>query len=112
MKRGNGCPRFKGPRMTIQFEWDERKAQSNLAKHGVRFADATLAFFDPFKIVVYDERHSLQEARFFVLGEMLNSKLVAVAYADIEGIIRIISARKASAKERRHYHEEKRRFFG
>jgi uncharacterized protein len=109
MERGNG-PAKTAAAVAIQFEWDERKAKSNLLNHGVSFPDVCAAFYDPVRITTYDDRFEEAEARYFLLGEMLNSTLVAVAYAERDGMIRIISARKAGAKERWRYHEEKRRF--
>lgn len=89
------------------FEWDDAKAAENLARHGVSFAAARLAFADIFAVVREDRRQKYGEARFILLG-MLEGRLLAVAYAVRGERTRIISARLAEPRERRRYHEENR----
>ena len=89
------------------FEWDSRKAAANLSKHGVPFAEAASVFADPEALDGPDLRHSAQEARFLRLGRSLAGRVLMVAYThrrsgDAEKI-RIISARRASRKERDAY---------
>lgn len=87
------------------FEWDPAKARDNLAKHGVSFEEAATAFGDPFAITIDDPEHSQDEDRFILLGETSRRMLVVVAHTDRDGRIRIVSARKATPRERRFYEE-------
>jgi len=81
------------------FEWDDAKAAENLARHGVSFAAARLAFADVFAVVREDRRQSYGEDRFILLG-MVEERLLAVAYAMRDERTRIISARIAEPRER------------
>lgn len=94
----------------VWFEWDEAKARSNERKHGVRFDDAILAFTDPFALVEQD-RVEEDELRWQTLGLVGGIVLLLVAHTvRIEGsdeVIRIISARKATRKERLRYDENR-----
>jgi hypothetical protein len=95
----------------VRFEWDEAKAKSNERKHGVRFDDAMLAFADPFALVEQD-RIEGGELRWQTLGLVGGVVLLLVAHT-VRGeaedeIIRIISARKASRKERERYDENRK----
>lgn len=85
-----------------QFEWDELKAMMNVAKHGVYFEDAARVFDDEFKIIQLDEKHSVNEARFQVIG-MVDDVLFVVCTERIEKI-RLISARRATNFERSLYY--------
>ena len=90
----------------IAFEWDEAKAESNLKKHGVSFEEAKSVFFDEFALQFYDVSHSqLEEDRFLMLGSSNESNVLLVCHCERSDgkIIRIISARKASRTERKHY---------
>ena len=94
--------------MNYNFEWDPRKAKDNLAKHKVSFQRAAAIFFDPFALSIFDDEHSLDEDRWITLGKDNNSVLIVVAHTfrkiDTNTFtIRIISARRATRKERRHY---------
>jgi uncharacterized DUF497 family protein len=94
----------------VWFEWDESKARSNERKHGVRFDDAMLVFADPFALVEQD-RIEGGELRWQTLGLVGGVALLLVAHT-VRGdaqdeIIRIISARKASRKERQRYDENR-----
>ena len=89
------------------FEWDPRKAEANAAKHGVSFDDAVTVFLDPDALDGPDLRHSKTELRFLRLGRTADGRLLIVAYTlrrsgDAE-TIRIISARRASRRERAAY---------
>jgi uncharacterized protein len=89
------------------FEWDDAKASGNLARHGVSFDAACLAFDDPFAVAREDRRQDYGEDRSLLLG-MVEGRLLAVTYT-LRGVrVRIISARLAEAQERRRYHEENR----
>ncbi len=89
------------------FEWDVRKAAANLRKHGVSFDEAATVFADPDALDGPDLAHSGHEVRFLRLGKSLVDRVLMVAYTirgsgDAE-TIRIISARRASRKERNAY---------
>ncbi len=87
----------------VTFVWNDRKAAANSNKHdGITLEQATAAFFDPFFKLVDAERQ--QEARDAVIGYDESGRLLFVVHIEIEGeIIRLISARKATAKERNIY---------
>lgn len=89
--------------MTIRFEWDPDKAKRNLAKHGVSFEDAATAFGDPLSLTIFDPDHSDDEDRFILVGSTGGGHLVVVAHVDRAGVVRIISARIATKRERRTY---------
>lgn len=91
--------------MAFTFEWDPRKAVANLRKHEVSFDEAATAFADPFGIVVDDPRHSTAEARVALLGHSESGRLLAVMFTERGDRIRLISARKATRREHRHYEE-------
>ena len=89
------------------FEWDPRKAEANAAKHGVTFDDAVTVFLDPEALDGPDLQHSSAESRFLRLGRSRSGRVLMVAYTfrrsgDAEAI-RIISARRASRRERAAY---------
>ena len=87
----------------IIFEWDEKKAEQNIRKHSVSFEEAATVFSDPFSITIYDPLHSKDEDRFVILGMSENNRLLVVIHTERGDKIRIISARKATKKERRQY---------
>ena len=87
----------------IIFEWDEKKADQNIRKHSVSFEEAATVFSDPFSITIYDPLHSKDEDRFVILGMSENNRLLVVIHTERGDKIRIISARKATKKERRQY---------
>jgi uncharacterized DUF497 family protein len=94
-----------------EFLWDPIKAQSNTHKHGVTFDEAAAVFLDAMALTVYDEPNSQDEERWFTLGFDGGGKLLAVAHTyEITGPadarIRIISARKATRRERYAYESE------
>jgi len=89
------------------FEWDPRKAEANAAKHGVSFDNAVTVFLDANALDGPDLQHSSAEARFRRLGQSADGRVLMVAYtlrrsADAE-TIRLISARRASRRERAAY---------
>ena len=79
----------------MNFEWDPEKEASNLAKHGVSFAEAATAFGDPLSLVIADPAHSEDETRWILLGLTFRGRLVVVSHADRGENIRLISARAA-----------------
>lgn len=90
---------------TLRFEWDDRKATPNLKKHGVSFDEAKSVFFDEQAKLIDDPDHSEDEDRFILLGmsRVLRMLLVCHCYRSEGNVIRIISARKAIAKESKSY---------
>ncbi|MBI1945078.1 MAG: BrnT family toxin [Deltaproteobacteria bacterium] len=91
----------------LRFEWDARKANANLRKHGVAFEEAQTAFFDDNALVMADPAHSTVEDRFVLLGATAASKLVVVChcYRGSNDVIRLISARCANRQEIATYRE-------
>lgn len=93
----------------MKFEWDEDKNSSNIQKHQVSFEEAKTVFDDPLHISKLDHRFSYFEERWITIGATENGKVLVVAnlFFDESGeeIIRIISARKASTKERDFYEQ-------
>ena len=89
----------------LRFEWDPRKAAENLRKHGVTFEEARSAFADERGLLLDDPQHSAEEERFILLGLSATLRLLVVAhcYRQRDGVIRIITARKATRTERRTY---------
>ena len=90
----------------MEYEWDPEKDRTNQAKHGVSFAEASTVFLDPLQVTVVDERHSIGEFRFRTIGYTVTNRLVIVAHTDRDDRVRIITAREASARERRQYEQE------
>ena len=88
----------------MTYQWDPNKAKSNLKKHGVSFADAVGVFEDENAITIQDEHAS--EERFITIGRDFLSRILVVVYTFRNIVIRIISARKATARERKLYEEQ------
>ncbi len=90
----------------MAFEWDEGKSQANLAKHGIDFHTAALAFDDPFALTLRDESHSDEENRFIMLAAIDTGAILFVVFTvRSQDVIRIISARAATKRERAIYEE-------
>jgi uncharacterized protein len=89
----------------VEFEWDPEKAEANRRKHGIEFVDAVIVFDDDRAITLVDEHPT--EDRYVTVGMDAQGRVLAVSYAVRGGSIRIISARKARARERAQY-EDKR----
>lgn len=85
----------------MDFEWDERKAAHNLAKHGVSFTEAASIFFDPLSLTFEDPDHSVDEDRFITIGLSDQGRLLIVAHAEHDDTLRIISARPTTPRERK-----------
>jgi uncharacterized DUF497 family protein len=85
------------------FEWDRHKADQNLIKHGVSFEEASTAFRDKMSITISDPLHSEDEDRFILLGYSEKNRLLVVVHTDRNNQIRIVSARRATKKERKNY---------
>ena len=92
--------------MAYSFEWDPKKAASNLSDHGVSFDEATTVFGDILAMNMPDPDHSEGERRFLVLGMSRASRLVVVSYAERPPRTWIISARQATGPERRKYEND------
>ena len=88
----------------MSYQWDPDKARSNLKKHGVSFADAVGVFEDENAITVQDEHE--REDRFSTIGRDFLSRILVVVYTFRDIVIRIISARKATAREKKLYEEQ------
>jgi uncharacterized DUF497 family protein len=88
----------------LEYEWDERKARQNIAKHGVPFDYAVRLFLDSQRLDAEDARRDYGEERRLTLGK-IEGRLYVVAYTVRGKMIRLISARKANQRERRNYHE-------
>ena len=91
--------------MPLDFQWDENKARTNLEKHGVSFEEATTVFADPLSLTIPDPAHSQAERRLIVLGRSFQRILLVVVHTERGDTIRIISARRASRRERKTYEE-------
>ncbi|MCY3722539.1 MAG: BrnT family toxin [Candidatus Poribacteria bacterium] len=89
----------------MEFEWDKNKAASNLSKHGVSFDEARTAFDDPLYIDFYDPDHSYDEHKYIIIGQSRQNNLLVIAYTERGNVIRLISARQATRKERETYEE-------
>jgi uncharacterized protein len=94
--------------VAVQFEWDPRKAASNLVKHGVSFEEAATVFGDVLGHIVADPRHSSEEERLVLLGLSWEKRLLAVMFVERGERIRIISARHSTRRERKDYEEDQR----
>ncbi len=87
----------------LHFEWNPRKERSNRRKHGVDFGEASTVFGDPLESTITDPDHSEGEHRFLSMGNSDRDRLLVVSFVERGGRIRILSARTATAGERRQY---------
>ena len=87
----------------MQFEWDRAKAVHNFAKHGVSFDEASTVFGDPLAGTIQDPRHSAGEDRLVTIGYSADGSLIVVVHVERDSRTRIISARRATRRERRRY---------
>lgn len=93
--------------ITYRFEWNESKARANEARHGVTFDEATTVFGDPYALHMYDGEHSWQEDRFIIIGVSERDRHLFVVYVErSEVTLRLISARRATLRERQDYEEK------
>lgn len=88
------------------FEWDPEKAEVNARKHGITFEEASTVFGDTLSLLMADTDHSFSEERYLVLGTSNQRRLLVVAFAERLPRTRLISARQATAGERRRYEEK------
>ncbi len=89
----------------MEFEWDDEKAEQNLAQHGVSFPQATIAFQDRFAVEFLDDSEDYGEERFKLIGSM-GDELLTVAFTERAERIRIISARRAMKDEKEYYNSQ------
>lgn len=92
--------------MPVEFEWDGDKAASNVTKHAVTFDEASTVFGDPLAVIFDDQEHSLDEIREIIIGHSILERLLLVSFTERgEDTVRIISARKATKRERKDYEQ-------
>jgi hypothetical protein len=87
----------------MQFEWDRGKGKRNLRKHGVSFDEGVTVFFDPLSATFDDPDHSIGEHRLITVGFSSQGRLLVVSHTERGNTIRIISARPATARERKRH---------
>ena len=89
----------------LEFAWDINKNKENIKKHKISFEEAKEVFYDDNAILFDDPDHSDYEERFLIIGRInnLNIYVVSHCYRENDGVIRIISARKATKNERETY---------
>ena len=89
----------------LRFVWDTRKSRANRSKHGISFEEAESAFLDENGKLYFDPDHSEAEDRFILLGMSFRLRVLVVChcYREARSVVRIISARKADAREREDY---------
>jgi len=90
----------------VNFEWDPAKARQNRRKHRVSFQEAATVFGDPLAVTYPDPDHSVSEQRFITVRTSGAGRVLMVAHLDRNENIRIISARKTTRRERKHYEEK------
>ena len=91
----------------FEFDWDERKATSNLAKHKVSFMEAATVFFDSLAVTYRDDEHGSGESRFLTFGMSDQQRILVVSHVESSLGIRIISARRVTREERKIYEESR-----
>jgi uncharacterized DUF497 family protein len=91
----------------VKFEWDRNKAAMNRSKHGVTFEEAETVFDDILYLDYFDPDHSHDEYRYIIIGQSSNDRLLVVSYSENLERVRLISARKATKKERKNYEKGK-----
>jgi uncharacterized DUF497 family protein len=89
----------------VIFTWDARKNATNIKKHGIEFRQAATAFYDPLSTTFPDDSHSAEEQRFVTIGASTRGSILVIAHTEEGDMIRIISARQATPRERRFYEE-------
>jgi len=87
----------------LLFKWDVKKAKINIEKHGISFKEASTAFEDDLSLTIDDPLHSRDEERSVLIGMSYNNRTLVVVHTERGDHIRIISARKATKKEREYY---------
>ncbi|MCF6240429.1 MAG: BrnT family toxin [Bacteroidales bacterium] len=90
----------------MDFEWDDKKNKINKEKHGIAFEDVIIAFEEEDMLVKEDTRKDYGEKRYIGIGK-ISDRVIVVVYTIRSSVIRLISARKASKKEKIIYYERK-----
>jgi uncharacterized protein len=85
------------------FEWDTSKAEENLLKHAVTFEEAVSVFANPLAVIFDDELHSEEEPREIIVGHSSQNRLLLICFVERKELVRLISARPATVKERKDY---------
>ncbi len=91
--------------MGLHFEWDDNKARLNLKNHAIGFDEAATVFTDPLARIFDDEIHSSEEDREIIIGHSSKGQLLLVCFTERGDVVRMISARKTTRKERSDYEE-------
>ena len=91
--------------MSLEFEWNAKKAEANQAIHGIDFEEALTVSRDPLARIFDDEEHSEDERREIIIGHSVKQRMILVCFTLHEGRIRLINARKATRLERKDYEE-------
>ena len=91
--------------MAGNFQWDPRKAASNLKRHDVSFHEAISVFSNPLARIFDDEGQESDERREIIIGHSARDRLLLVSFTERDNSVRIISARKATKNERKDYEE-------
>jgi uncharacterized DUF497 family protein len=89
----------------VQFEWDPEKAAANVKRRRISFNEAAGVLEDPLSTTFPDEAHSEEETRFLTIGASHRGRVLVVAHTERNDIIRIISARRATRREREFYEQ-------
>jgi uncharacterized protein len=89
----------------MEFEWDKSKATANLTKHDVSFEEAKTVFDNVLAVIFDDQAHSVGEKREIIIGHSRNNRLLLISFTERSNVIRIISARLATRREREDYEQ-------
>jgi hypothetical protein len=89
----------------MEFDWDAEKAALNLQNHRVSFDEAVTVFYDPLSATFDDPDHSEGERRLITIGYSSRGRLLLMVHSEQQGSIRVISARRATAHERKRHEE-------
>jgi uncharacterized DUF497 family protein len=87
----------------MRFEWDGDKAKANVKRHRVSFDEAVTVFYDPLAATFADPDHSDDESRFLTVGYSARGRLVVVSHVERGTATRLITARRATAHERKRH---------
>jgi len=93
----------------MDFEWNPQKAEINIKKHNISFEEASTVFMDALSTTFPDFEHSIQEARYLIIGLSNQHKILVISHTHRNQTIRIISARQATKRERKFYEHSKQR---
>jgi uncharacterized DUF497 family protein len=91
--------------MSFEFEWDPKKAEENLKKHGVAFEEGLTVFADPLARIFDDPDRSTDETREIIIGHSEKQRLLLVSFTERAARVRIVGARSATKRERQDYEQ-------